>query len=139
MNLEAKLEVAPARGVFEIRIDGKAAISRKGGLLAMLFRKPWPTSSLLNNSGFSIGLHISRSKAAGSPRSCSYAGGSDNAARRFVEAERGVAVFQRAARVDAGSEHFRIRFNPSLLKGTPQSASITVQFGFEGHVRFRTL
>ncbi|MFT5690522.1 MAG: hypothetical protein ACI8PQ_003379, partial [Planctomycetota bacterium] len=33
----------------------------------------------------------------GSPRSCTYTGGSDNAARRFVGAERGVAVFQRAA------------------------------------------
>ncbi|MFT5291906.1 MAG: hypothetical protein ACI82F_003991, partial [Planctomycetota bacterium] len=50
------------------------------------------------NSSFSVGLHKLPGKASGSPRSCTYTGGSDNAARRFVGAERGAAVFQRAAR-----------------------------------------
>ncbi|MFT5292497.1 MAG: hypothetical protein ACI82F_004585 [Planctomycetota bacterium] len=58
------------------------------------------SSSPLKNSSFSVGLHKLPGKASGSPRSCTYTGGSDNAARRFVGAERGVAVFQRAARYE---------------------------------------
>ena len=31
-----------SRGQFDVLVDGKTVVSRKGGLLAMLFRKPWP-------------------------------------------------------------------------------------------------
>jgi hypothetical protein len=30
------------RGQFDILVNGKTVVSRKGGLLAMIFRKPWP-------------------------------------------------------------------------------------------------
>ena len=30
------------RGQFDVVVDGQTVISRKGGLLAMLFKKPWP-------------------------------------------------------------------------------------------------
>ncbi|MFT5292400.1 MAG: hypothetical protein ACI82F_004487, partial [Planctomycetota bacterium] len=36
-------------------------------------------SSPLKNSSFSVGLHKLPGKASGSPRSCTYTGGSDNA------------------------------------------------------------
>jgi hypothetical protein len=31
------------RGQFDVVVDGTVAVSRKGGLLAKLFGKPWPT------------------------------------------------------------------------------------------------
>ena len=31
------------RGQFDILVDGRPVISRKGGILAKLMRKPWPT------------------------------------------------------------------------------------------------
>ncbi len=30
------------RGQFDIKVDGRTVVSRKGGLLAKLLRKPWP-------------------------------------------------------------------------------------------------
>ena len=30
------------RGQFDVHVDGESAIARKGGLIAMLTRKPWP-------------------------------------------------------------------------------------------------
>jgi len=31
-----------SRGQFDVLVDGKTVVSRKGGLMALLFRKPWP-------------------------------------------------------------------------------------------------
>ncbi|MDB4670505.1 MAG: hypothetical protein P8M80_08330 [Pirellulaceae bacterium] len=32
-----------SRGQFDVLVRGKLAISRKGGLFALITRKPWPT------------------------------------------------------------------------------------------------
>ena len=40
-----KLEDAPKRGQFDVRVDGRIVIERKGGLFAKLTRRPWPESS----------------------------------------------------------------------------------------------
>ena len=32
------------QGQFEIRVNGRTVISRKGGLIAMILRRPWPSS-----------------------------------------------------------------------------------------------
>ena len=31
------------RGQFDILVDGRVVVTRKGGLLAKLFKKPWPS------------------------------------------------------------------------------------------------
>ena len=33
------------RGQFDVFVQGELAISRKGGLFALITRKPWPSSS----------------------------------------------------------------------------------------------
>ena len=30
------------RGQFDVLVDGETVVSRKGGLIAMVLRKPWP-------------------------------------------------------------------------------------------------
>lgn len=42
--MEAQVELDPShsRGQFDILVDGLSVVSRKGGLIAMLTRKPWP-------------------------------------------------------------------------------------------------
>lgn len=44
--MEAQVELDPShsRGQFDILVDGLSVVSRKGGLIAMLTRKPWPNS-----------------------------------------------------------------------------------------------
>ncbi len=42
------LDVEPAivtgvRGQFDVLVDGRTVVSRKGGLFAMIMRKPWPS------------------------------------------------------------------------------------------------
>ena len=41
MGAEVRFEDG-RRGQFDILVDGKLVVTRKGGLLAKLFRKPWP-------------------------------------------------------------------------------------------------
>jgi len=44
--MESRVELDPShrRGQFDILVDGRSVVSRKGGLFAMLLRKPWPDS-----------------------------------------------------------------------------------------------
>ena len=42
MESHVELEPSRRRGQFDILVDGRTVVSRKGGLLAKLFRKPWP-------------------------------------------------------------------------------------------------
>jgi len=37
-----ELQVGTRRGQFDIEVDGRVVVSRKGGLLAKLTRRPWP-------------------------------------------------------------------------------------------------
>ena len=41
MGCKVELEQG-SRGQFEVLVDDRVVVSRKGGLLAMLLRKPWP-------------------------------------------------------------------------------------------------
>ena len=41
IGIEAIIETG-SRGQFDVLVDGKLVVSRKGGLLAMITRKPWP-------------------------------------------------------------------------------------------------
>ncbi len=38
------------QGQFEIRVDGRTVVSRKGGLLAKLLGRPWPTDEDVLNA-----------------------------------------------------------------------------------------
>jgi hypothetical protein len=42
--VQAQVELDPShsKGQFDILVDGRSVVSRKGGLIAMLTRKPWP-------------------------------------------------------------------------------------------------
>ena len=42
LKCQVNLEPNHRRGHFDIQVDGRTVVSRKGGLLAKLFRKPWP-------------------------------------------------------------------------------------------------
>jgi len=42
LGRDVELEPTRQRGQFEIRVDGRTVVSRKGGLLARLLGKPWP-------------------------------------------------------------------------------------------------
>lgn len=42
LGRDVELEPTRQRGQFEIRVDGRTVLSRKGGLLAKLLGKPWP-------------------------------------------------------------------------------------------------
>ena len=39
-----ELEASRRRGLFEVRVDGRKVLERKGGLIAKLTSRPWPTS-----------------------------------------------------------------------------------------------
>jgi len=39
-----------SRGQFDIQVNGKTVVSRKGGLLAILFRRPWPENAEVINA-----------------------------------------------------------------------------------------
>ena len=41
MDIEPTIEEG-ARGQFDVVVNGATVVSRKGGLMALLFRKPWP-------------------------------------------------------------------------------------------------
>ena len=41
LGIEPEIEMGK-RGQFDILVDDQIVVSRKGGLLALLFRKPWP-------------------------------------------------------------------------------------------------
>ena len=41
LGIEATIETG-SRGQFDVMVDGKTVVSRKGGLMAMITRKPWP-------------------------------------------------------------------------------------------------
>lgn len=48
--IKRQFEVEPdtktgRRGQFDVLVNGKAVIGRKGGLIAMLAKKPWPTEA----------------------------------------------------------------------------------------------
>ena len=43
MKSSVELEPTHRRGQFDILVDGRMVVSRKGGLLAKLLRKPWPS------------------------------------------------------------------------------------------------
>jgi len=42
LSVEVETELG-SRGQFDVVVDGSNVVSRKGGLVAMLFRKPWPS------------------------------------------------------------------------------------------------
>ena len=42
MGSRVELDEQGRRGQFDILVDGRPVVSRKGGLLAKLLRKPWP-------------------------------------------------------------------------------------------------
>jgi len=41
--LHVELEPSRRRGRFDVLVDGRTVASRKGGLLAKLLKKPWPS------------------------------------------------------------------------------------------------
>lgn len=40
--MDAELRESDRRGQFEVRVDGRTVVERKGGLIAKLTRRPWP-------------------------------------------------------------------------------------------------
>jgi len=44
LGLDVELKLG-SRGQFDVAVDGKTVVSRKGGLIALLSRKPWPSES----------------------------------------------------------------------------------------------
>lgn len=42
MNTRVEFEQG-SKGQFDILVDGRVVVTRKGGLLSLLLRKPWPT------------------------------------------------------------------------------------------------
>jgi hypothetical protein len=42
-NEDVEIETG-CKGQFDVLVSEKTVVSRKGGLLALLFRKPWPTN-----------------------------------------------------------------------------------------------
>lgn len=43
LGIDPEIETG-ARGQFDVLVNGSTVISRQGGLLALLLRKPWPDS-----------------------------------------------------------------------------------------------
>ncbi|WP_075085087.1 SelT/SelW/SelH family protein [Mariniblastus fucicola] len=48
-GIEPEIETG-SRGQFDVLVDGKTVVSRKGGLMALLLRKPWPDRAEVVNS-----------------------------------------------------------------------------------------
>ena len=42
MASPVELDPSHRRGQFEVLVDGRSVVSRKGGLIAKLLGKPWP-------------------------------------------------------------------------------------------------
>lgn len=49
MNVQVEIEKGN-RGQFDVLVNGKTVVSRKGGFFAMLFRKPWPKQEEVLNA-----------------------------------------------------------------------------------------
>ncbi len=44
LDVEVQAELG-SKGQFDVLVNGQIVVSRKGGLLALLFRKPWPSEA----------------------------------------------------------------------------------------------